>query len=208
MTDKEENARESSSPALLVVLSGPSGVGKDAALNELRDLDRTWHFAETATTRPMRPGERQGQPYLFLDNETFSDHVKAGELLEYAQVYGNWYGVPKAPVRAALEKCMDVIVKVDVQGAATIRKIAPEAVSIFMVPASLDELKTRLRNRATETDADMELRTAIVEEEMQQITHFDYKVVNKDGGLAEAVASIDAIITAEKCRIPPRRVSI
>ena len=208
MTDKEENARESSSPALLVVLSGPSGVGKDAALNELRDLDRSWHFAETATTRPMRPGERQGEPYLFLDNETFSDHVKAGELLEYAQVYGNWYGVPKAPVRTALEKCMDVIVKVDVQGAATIRKIAPEAVSIFMVPASLDELKTRLRNRATETDADMELRTAIVEEEMQQITHFDYKVVNKDGALAEAVASIDAIITAEKCRIPPRRVSI
>ena len=134
--------------------------------------------------------------------------MKSGELLEYAQVYGNWYGVPKGPVRDALANGLDVIVKVDVQGAATIRKIAPQAVSIFMVPASLDELKSRLRHRATETEADMDLRTAIVDEEMEQMASFDYKVVNKDGGLSEAVAVIDAIITAEKRRIPPRRVSI
>ena len=208
MTHKVDSGGESSAPPLLIVLSGPSGVGKDAALSELRRLDRPWHFAETATTRSMRPGEKQGEPYIFLDADSFAEHVKSGELLEYAQVYGNWYGVPKGPVRDALANGLDVIVKVDVQGAATIRKIAPQAVSIFMVPASLDELKSRLRHRATETEADMDLRTAIVDEEMEQMASFDYKVVNKDGGLSEAVAVIDAIITAEKRRIPPRRVSI
>ena len=208
MTHKVDSGYLSSAPPLLIVLSGPSGVGKDAALNELRRLDRRWHFAETATTRSMRPGEKQGEPYIFLDADSFDEHVKSGELLEYAQVYGNWYGVPKGPVRDALANGLDVIVKVDVQGAATIRKLAPETVSIFLVPASLDELKSRLRKRATETEADMELRTAIVEEEMEQMASFDYKVVNKDGGLSEAVAVIDAIITAEKRRIPPRRVSI
>ena len=208
MTHKVDSCYESSAPPLLIVLSGPSGVGKDAALSELRRLDRPWHFAETATTRPMRPGETQGKPYIFMDFNAFTEQVKSGELLEYAQVYGNWYGVPKGPVREALANGLDVIVKVDVQGAATIRKLAPETVSIFLVPASLDELKSRLRKRATETEADMELRTAIVEEEMEQMASFDYKVVNKDGGLSEAVAVIDAIITAEKRRVPPRRVSI
>ena len=208
MTHKVDSCYESSAPPLLIVLSGPSGVGKDAALNELRRMDRTWHFAETATTRSMRPGETQGKPYIFMDSDAFTEQIESGELLEYAQVYGNWYGVPKGPVRDALANGLDVIVKVDVQGAATIRKLAPETVSIFLVPASLDELKSRLRKRATETEADMELRTAIVEEEMEQMASFDYKVVNKDEGLSEAVAAIDAIITAEKRRIPPRQVSI
>ena len=115
MTHKVDSGGESSAPPLLIVLSGPSGVGKDAALNELRGLDRPWHFAETATTRSMRPGEKQGEPYIFLDADSFAEHVKSGELLEYAQVYGNWYGVPKGPVRDALANGLDVIVKVDVQ---------------------------------------------------------------------------------------------
>ena len=208
MTDQVESGGDPSAPPLLIILSGPSGVGKDAALNELRRLARPWHFAETATTRPMRPGEKQGEPYLFLDDDSFTEHVKSGELLEYAQVYGNWYGVPKAPVRAALAKGLDVIVKVDVQGAATIRTLAPEAVSIFMAPASLDELKTRLLKRATETEADMAQRTAIVEKEMEQMGSFDYTVVNRDGGLSEAVTVIDGIIAAEKRRETPRRVVI
>ena len=208
MSDQVESGGESDASPLLIVLSGPSGVGKDAALNELRRFGRPWHFAETATTRSMRPGETQGKPYIFMDADAFTELVKSEELLEYAQVYGNWYGVPKGPVRDALANGLDVIVKVDVQGAATIRQLAPEVVSIFLAPASLDELKSRLRKRATETEADMELRTAIVEEEMEQMAFFDYKVVNRDGGLDEAVAVIDAIITAEKSRIPPRRVSI
>ena len=126
MTHKVDSCYESSAPPLLIVLSGPSGVGKDAALNELRRMDRTWHFAETATTRSMRPGETQGKPYIFMDCRRLSpSKSNPGSSLEYAQVYGNWYGVPKGPVREALANGLDVIVKVDVQGAATIRKLAP-----------------------------------------------------------------------------------
>ena len=208
MTDDVERGGESSAPPLLIVLSGPSGVGKDAALNELRNLGRPWHFAATATTRSMRPGEKQGDPHIFLDVDAFKKRVNAGEFLECAQVYGNWYGVPKQQVRDAFKNGLDAIVRVDVQGAASIRKTVPEALFIFMVPGSLDELKSRLRKRATETEADMELRTAIVETEMEQMDSFDYRVINRNGGLAQAVSCIDSIITAEKCRIPPRRVSI
>ena len=208
MTHKVDSGGESSAPPLLIVLSGPSGVGKDAALHQLRRMQRPWHFAATATTRSMRPGERQGDPHTFLDVNEFIMRVNAGEFLEHAQVYGNWYGVPKQQVRDAFANGLDTIVRVDAQGAASIRKIAPESVSIFMVPASIDELKSRLRKRGTETEADIELRTRMVEKEMEQLTSFDYKIVNRDGGLAEAVARIDSIITAEKRRIPPRRVSI
>lgn len=193
---------------LLVALSGPSGVGKDAVLNGLRKLDRPWHFVVTATTRSMRSGEKSGVDYIFLETGEFQEMKEHGELLEHAQVYGNWYGVPKGQVRQAMEKGKDVILKVDVQGAATIRKMAPEAVFIFLAPSSMEELQARLKVRATESGADLELRTRIAREEMEHMPSFDYKVVNRDGCLEETVASIDAIIAAEKRRIPSRRVSI
>ena len=195
-------------PPLLVVLSGPSGVGKDAALVELKKLARPWYFAVTATTRAQRPGEREGVDYIFLDTDTFSRMKERDEFLECAEVYGRWYGVPRNQVRMGLKSGKDVILKLDVQGAATVRQLAPEAVSIFMVPASFDELRRRLAQRMTETSPEMELRLQVAQEELARIHDFDYRVVNRDGCLDQAISDIDAIIAAEKCRMVPRMVQL
>ena len=196
------------SPPLLVVLSGPSGVGKDAVLSELRRLDRPWHFAVTATTRPMRPGERDGVDYIFLDPDTFARMRERDEFIECAEVYGRWYGVPRSQARDALRSGKDVFLKIDVQGAATIRRMAPEALLIFLIPPSSEELRQRLSGRMTESPDDMERRLRTAETELEQVRHFDYRVVNRDGLLAQAVADIDAIIAAEKCRVVPRMAQL
>ncbi len=193
---------------LLVVLSGPSGVGKDATLDGLRDLDRQWSFVVTVTTRPKRPQEVDGADYLFVGVEMFREMVARGEFLEHAEVYGNRYGSPKSQVRDAMAAGRDVIVKVDVQGSASIKALAPDAVFIFLVPSSLAELEQRLRARATETGRDLKVRNEIAVQEMESLSSFDYRVVNRDGCLEETVVAIEAIIRAERCRIPPRQVSI
>lgn len=191
-------------PPLLVVISGPSGVGKDAALGELRKLGRPWHFAVTATTRPMRAGERDGADYIFLDAETFGRMRERDEFLECAEVYGRWYGVPRGPVRDALREGRDVILKMDVQGAAAIRRLAPEALLIFLIPPSMADLRQRLQGRMTETAPELTRRLRTAEDELSRIREYDYRVVNENGGLERAAAEIDAIITAEKCRVTPR----
>ena len=195
-------------PPLLVILSGPSGVGKDAALVELKKLDRPWYFAVTATTRKKREGEQDGVDYIFLDEETFSKMRERDEFLECAQVYGRWYGVPRNQVRNGLKSGRDVILKIDVQGAETVRSVVPEAVSIFMLPASLDELRARLAGRMTESSSEMELRLQVAEEELARISDFDYRVVNRDNCLEQAILYIDAIISAEKCRLKPRMAQL
>ena len=200
-----ETSSGTSSPPLLVVLSGPSGVGKDAALDALKQLDRPWHFAVTATTRPRRESERDGTDYIFLDTASFLDLRERNELLEWAQVYGRWYGVPRNQVRDALRENRDVFLKVDVQGAATIRKIAPAAVFIIMVPESLEALRDRLSGRETEDVDELELRLQTARDELSRAGEFDYRVVNRDGELEQAVADIDAIVRAEKCRVAPRK---
>ena len=196
------------SPPLLVVLSGPSGVGKDAALAELRKLERPWHFAVTATTRPMRPGERDGVDYIFLDPDTFARMQERDEFLECAEVYGRWYGVPRSQARDALRAGKDVILKIDVQGAATIRRMAPEALLIFLIPPTLADLRQRLQGRMTESAPELERRLKTAEEELARIHEYDYRVVNENGSLQQAAADIDAIVTAEKCRITPRLVQL
>ena len=193
-------------PPLLVVLSGPSGVGKDAALEGLKKLDRPWHFAVTATTRPPRSGEQYGVDYIFLETETFHKMKERDQFLECAEVYGRWYGVPRSQVRQSLKNGKDVILKIDVQGAATVRKLAPEALSIMMVPASYAELRSRLNQRMSESAPDLELRLQTAKEELAQTSQFDYRVINRDGRLEQAIAEIDAIITSEKCRVVPRVV--
>lgn len=195
-------------PPLLVVISGPSGVGKDAALSELKKLDRPWRFVVTATTRPSRPGERPGVDYIFLDSGAFLRMKERDEFLECAQVYGRWYGVPRSQVRDGLRAGKDVILKVDVQGAETVRRLAPEAVFIFMVPGDFDELGRRLAQRMTESSPEMQLRLRTSREELARVGEFDYRVVNHDGRLDQAVADIDAIIAAEKCRVVPRVVQL
>ena len=195
-------------PPLLVVLSGPSGVGKDAAIGELKKLDRPWHFAITATPRPMRPGEQDGVDYVFLDADTFHKMRERDEFLECAEVYGRWYGVPRSQVRYGLQSGKDVILKVDVQGAATVRRLAPEALFIFILPGSLDDLRARLLDRMTESSPDLELRLQTASQEMAQVREFDYRVVNEHDQLERSVSEINAIITAEKCRIDPRMVQL
>ena len=196
----------SSAPPLLVVLSGPSGVGKDAAWDALKLLDRPWRFVITATTRPQRPGEQDGVDYIFLETAAFLKMKERDDLLECAQVYDYWYGVPRNQVRQGLQDGKDVILKVDVQGADTVRELAPEALFIFMIPSSLDELKSRLTKRETETPSQVALRLSNAQSELGRVGEFDYRVVNREGQLEQAVAEIDAIITAEKCRTRPRVV--
>ncbi len=202
------NAGQDRPRSLLIVLSGPSGVGKDAILSQLRAKLPSCHFTVTVTTRSRRPQERDGVDYIFVSEQRFRDMLEKGELLEYALVYGNWYGVPKAQVRDALARGRDVLIKADVQGAATIKRLAPEAVVIFLAPASLQELESRLHNRHTESPEGLARRLQVAREEMKRLSEFDYVVVNADARMDLAVTQIEAIITAEKCRVQPRVVSL
>ena len=178
------------------VLSGPSGVGKDAVLSKIRQLERPYYFTTTATTRPMRPGERDGVDYIFLDRDTFQHMIKRGDLLEWAEVYGNLYGVPKSQVIEAQGRGLDVIVKVDVQGANTIRQMMPEAILIFLLPPDISALERRLRSRNTETEADFRLKLEAAGEEVKEAHRFDHQVVNHDDGIEAAASAIDRIIRA------------
>ncbi len=190
------------------MLSGPSGVGKDAVLARMKELKCPLHYTVTATTRPQRQGERDRIDYYFLSPHKFEEMVEKGELLEWARVYGHWYGVPREQVKQALEKGLDVIIKTDVQGAATIKGGAPQALLIFLASPSMEELEERLRKRKTESTIDLSLRIETAREEMKRLPQFDYVVVNRQGEVNLAVAQIDAIILAEKCRVNPRVVEL
>ena len=193
---------------LFIVLSGPSGIGKDAILTRMKESDYLLEYITTVTTRPRRAKERDNVDYHFVSTESFQEMITGNELLERANVYGNWYGVPKKPVKQALDKGQDIIVKVDIQGATTIKKILPEAVFIFLIPASMEELAIRLKQRQTESPSDLALRTKTAEEEIKQLHLFDYIVVNKQDEIDLAVSEIKAIITAEKCRVTPREITL
>jgi len=196
-----------SSP-LFIVVSGPSGVGKDAVLTRMKELSCPLEYIVTATIRRQRAKERDNVDYHFISMERFQEMIENKELLEWANVYGNWYGVPKEVVKQALDKGQDIIVKVDIQGAATIKKILPEAVFIFLIPPSMEELVIRLKQRHTESPFDLALRIKTAEEEIKQLSLFDYIVVNKRDEIDLAVSQIKAIITAEKCRVNPRKIAL
>lgn len=191
---------------LLLVLSGPSGVGKDAVLSRMRECRVPLEYITTVTTRPRRAMEKAGVDYHFISPEKFGRMVEEGELLEWAKVYGNCYGVPKAPLRRALEEGRDAVVKVDIQGAATIKKTLPQAVFIFLMPPSMDELILRLKSRRTETAFDLDLRTRTAKDEMAQMWFFDYAVYSWRDEIDRAVSDIRAIISAEKCRVKQREI--
>lgn len=193
---------------LLIVLSGPSGVGKDAVLTRMKDLGHPLKYITTLTTRPRRPLEKNKVDYHFISVRRFQKMIENNELLEWANVYGNWYGVPREEVKQALDRGQDVMVKVDVQGAASIKKILPQAIFIFLMPPSMDELLTRLKQRHTESPSDLELRLKTAEEETKQLPMFDYVVVNHWDKIDQAVAEIEAIITAEKRRVNPREITL
>ena len=166
---------------MLVVLSGPSGVGKDTLLQRLLESGFDFAFVVTATTRPRRPDEVHGRDYLFVSKSEFADMMEADELLEYSLVYGDYKGIPKQQVRDALASGRDVIMRLDVQGAAKMRALVPNAVTIFLAPESEAELVRRLAERKTETPEGLRLRIATAREEMKRAHEFNFIVINRAG---------------------------
>lgn len=193
---------------LLIVISGPSGVGKDSLVQALKARGLPFHFVVTATTRPRRPNEVHGQDYFFVSKEEFARMIEANELIEYAIVYNDYKGIPKQQVREALASGKDVIMRLDVQGAETVRKLAPEAVLIFLTTRNEEELVARLHKRKSDSAEDLSLRIATARQELKRAAEFDYGVINADGRLDEAVEAVIAIIRAEHHRIHPRKVSL
>lgn len=198
----------SQSPPLLIVVSGPSGVGKDAVLARLKTLEPRLRQVVTVTTRPPRRGEVDGRDYHFVSTQKFEQMLHSEQLLEHACVYGYWYGVPKDQVTDSLRQGYDVLLRTDVQGAATIKRLAPEGVFIFVAPASMDELQTRLQRRGGSSDSDQKTRLEKAREEMAAQNMFDYVVVNREGAMGETVSRIQAILGTERQRKPPRRVDL
>jgi guanylate kinase len=197
-----------STPPLLVVISGPSGVGKDTVVHHLKQRGLPFHFVVTATSRPKRPDEVHGVDYFFYSEPEFLDLLERGELLEHALVYNEHKGVPKPQVRDAMASGLDVVMRVDVQGAKTIKQLAPEAVAIFLMARDEAELAQRLRMRKTESEEHLQTRLQAAREELHYLDLFDYSVVNADSEVEAAVSTILAIIEAEHHRTHPRQVRL
>jgi len=193
---------------LLIVLSGPSGVGKDSVVQRMKERGFPFHFVVTATTRGRRENETHGKDYWFVSKDEFARMIEENELIEYAIVYGDYKGIPKWEVRGALASGQDVLMRLDVQGAETVRKLAPDALLIFITCENEDELERRLRERKTETADSLSLRIATARKELQRIEAFDYTVVNHDFQLDDTVDKVRAIITAEHLRVRQRKVEL
>lgn len=193
---------------LLVVLSAPSGAGKDAVRDELRNRGRNIHFVVTATTRAPRQDEQHGAHYHFLDTEAFKRLASAGGLLEWERYDRGMYGSPRSEVEDALARGQDALMRIDVRGALTIKRLAPEATLIFIRPPSLAVLRDRMTRRGSETQESLDRRIEMARGELAQESAFDYSVLNAEGELSRAVDQVEAILTAEHCRIGRRPVVI
>ncbi len=196
--------------ALLVIISGPSGVGKDTIIAAMRRAPdgRDYHYVVTWTTRPRRPGEIDGVDYRFVDRERFLELRDSGALLEAAEVHDNWYGTPRDQVRDALAAGRHAILKIDVQGAQAVKERIPAAILIFVVPPSLEALFQRLKSRATETADQLEVRQRNAAIELARQDDYDYVVVNETGQVDRTAARIHEIIAGEHARQPDRRVRV
>jgi len=177
-------------------------------LARMRKSGRPLHYVVTATTRPKRAREKNGVNYHFLSRKEFQQMIDKHRFLEWANVYGNYYGVPKAEVTSALSKGVDTIVKVDVQGAATIKKILPQAVFIFLMAPSMEALGKRLKRRRSESSDELALRLERAKEEIESLPLFDYVITSHQNKLDEVVSQIDAIVAAEKRRVRPRTLRL
>ena len=193
---------------LLIVISGPSGAGKDTVVQRMKERGLPFYFVVTATTRPKRANETHGKDYWFVSKEEFARMIEHNELIEYAIVYGDYKGIPKAQVREALASGQDVVMRLDVQGAETVRKLAHDALLIFITTESEEELVNRLRERKTETSDSLAIRIATARKELQRLEAFDYVIVNHDFKLDETVDAIRAIIQAEHHRVQQRKVNL
>jgi guanylate kinase len=195
-------------PPVLVIISGPSGVGKDSVVQRMKERGYPFHFVVTATDRSPRPGEVHGEDYYFYTTAEFQEMIAEGEMLEHAIVYGQLKGIPKAHVRQALESGQDVVMRLDVQGAATVKELIPAASSVFLVAESEAELIARLRERRTESEEALRRRLATAREEMELVCDFDYVVLNARSSLDAAVDDVVAIMRSEHCRAERHRIEL
>ena len=208
MSQQQGTSPPSPRQGLLFVLSAPSGTGKDTVINTARAQGMDLFVIPSITTRQPRPGESEGTPYNFVSKETFEELAGKDELIEFANVHGNWYGQPRQPIRDNLRAGRDVLLKIDVKGAATVRKKVPQAIFIFLVPESLEELADRLVKRNTETKEELQRRLEDAHIELAERDWYDYVITNRQGHAAEAAEKLRAIITAEHSRVHPRQVTI
>lgn len=193
---------------LLIVISGPSGVGKDTVIQRMIERNLPFYFVVTATTRAPRPNETHGRDYFFYSHDEFAEMIEKGELLEHAIVYNDYKGIPKAQVRDALASGKDVVMRLDVQGAATIHNLYPDALLIFLSPQDETEMVDRLLERKTETPEGLKLRIATARQEMNHVNSFDYVVINRELHLDETVDTINSIIVAEHHRVKQRKIAL
>jgi guanylate kinase len=207
-TSKAADPFHREKPPLVIVISGPSGVGKDSVVQRMKERGFPFHFVVTATDRPPRPNEVHSQDYFFYATTEFERMIAEDELLEHAWVYGQHKGIPKAHVREALGSGQDVVMRVDVQGAETVKGLIPGAVTIFLLCESEEELVIRLRERRTESKDALQERLSLAQKEIDRIPDFDYVVVNHRCALDVAVDDIVAIIRAEHCRSVPKEISL
>ena len=200
MNQKQVNFQINPNTPLLLIISGPSGVGKDSVLRALKERNLPLYHVITANTREPRPDEKEGVDYYFVSRERFKEMIENGELLEYSEVYEDYKGVPKSEVRKAIKTNKDVIFRLDVQGAEKIKSIYPQAISIFLTPSNQDEWLKRLGGRRPANEKDLDTRIETVQKELGTINQFNYVVVNAQGKLDETVNIIEAIIIAEHHR--------
>jgi guanylate kinase len=193
---------------LMIVISGPSGVGKDAVLRALKRNNYPIYHVVTVNTRDPRPDEKEGIDYFFVSREKFEEMIKLDEFIEYSNVYADYKGVPKTQIRKALESGKDVILRLDVQGAEKIKRLVPCAVLIFLVPSNQEEWFKRLGGRSHRNEKDIGTRIETAKEELVSAKDFDYIVVNSQNKLDETVQKIEAIITAEHHKAAPRKINI
>ena len=193
---------------LLIVISGPSGVGKDSVLQALKARNLPMHFVVTATTRSPRPEEKHGVDYFFVSLEEFERMIAEDELIEHAIVYNQYKGIPKAQIREAFASGKDVVLRVDVQGAARLQILYPNALMIFLLPSNEQEWIDRLRRRNTETPENLVLRVETARKEIESLPRFDYMVVNAEDRLEQAADTIVAIIQAEHHKVCHRIINV
>ena len=193
---------------LLVVISGPSGVGKDSVIKALKRKELPFQFVVTATSRAPRKEEKHGRDYIFVTRQQFDQMIEQDVLIEHAIVYGQQKGIPKSQVEEALNSGKDVIVRVDVQGAEKVRSLYPGSILIFIIPANIDEWHNRLTERKGDTEEAIRLRLEIGQRELERVDEYDYLVVNPQDRLDDAADTIEAIINAEHHRVHHREIHI
>jgi len=198
MTERN-NTDSITTKGMLIVVSGPSGVGKGTLCNILINRVENLFLSISATTRPPRIGEIDGQNYIFLSHEVFEEKIRKGEFLEWARVYNNYYGTPKDIVYQHLREGKDVVLEIDIQGAAQVKKNYPHGIFIFISPPSIDELKKRIIKRGSDTESSIELRMKCATDEIKAALEYDYVVLNDD--LNQAALHLQSIVLAERCKV-------